>query len=634
MLEPGRFTSSRFGGRSGGGDTLPRLTVSTSPDPIVEDQEVTLTFNQEPDTVAVTLNGGAVSVAGSGLTRTLTPNDAGTLNIQATKADYQPVNANRTVEAAAPTISMTSSPDPIVANEPFTLTFTPAVDSADSSVPLTGSGTTWTGTAPASGPMAITATKAGYQPFEVSRTVDTAVITPNEAISVVQLYETQTVGNIPNFATINSTSYFTRTGRTIASVQAKVGQMVSPGAGQPAVLSNLVNVTGATVLNTGDVVVIDVTDSGGTMRRFNLAETQYMVRITQVNGEVLIDINDLVPDTEVFPYTDEFGTINLTRAMMADGEENYVLPTLTGTAEVGATLTGAAGKWLYDPDLPVPSKTHTITQDGTVVHTFTPGDPLTYVVPSGGDGKAYRLVEGVGGSTAQSAAINVPVSAVMPINLGRLESDKGSNTSAAHAMGNVTIPATTTGCVVVRGIFGADPFAETGGATITIGGVTVPIVVEGVGAYSSTFVARVSRSNLSAGVQPVSITSGGVSRFCVASVDYLSDGGTLGPWQRRTSNGATVTSQDLSLETAADSWTLAVFGEWRQSGTRTVPTWTGLTKEARYEKTGASSKLFTVEFACHKSVTGETSRTMSVSNINGDGANSGQISIASHVWKA
>lgn len=193
----------------GTGTYVPSITVNFSPTSFVEGEEVTMTLSEVPDTVTVSLNGEALSVAATGTERTYTQTAAGIVNIVALKADFRAISITRYVAAVVvvPTITQQTSPDPLVANEPFTLTFTPAVDEADASVSITGSGETWNGTAPASGPVAITAQLIGYQLFEVSKTVDTAVITPTAPITPVQMYDGQTVGEIPNFASINSTSY-------------------------------------------------------------------------------------------------------------------------------------------------------------------------------------------------------------------------------------------------------------------------------------------------------------------------------------------------------------------------------------------------------------------------------------------
>ncbi|MGN7867809.1 hypothetical protein [Paracoccus sp. 22332] len=78
-----------------------------------------------------------------------------------------------------PTLQATITPDPLVAGQPFTVNFNAAPDEVTSSVTLTGTGTTRTGTAPASGIVTIGATKAGYTAY--SATFEVAPAVPSAA---------------------------------------------------------------------------------------------------------------------------------------------------------------------------------------------------------------------------------------------------------------------------------------------------------------------------------------------------------------------------------------------------------------------------------------------------------------------
>lgn len=312
------------------------------------------------------------------------------------------------VLTAEQTLTASVVPNPIVMNEPFTVDFNAIPDSVSSSVTLTGTGSTRTGTGPATSPVSLGGTKVDWAPYSATITVDTAVITPNAAITPAQLYAGQTVADIPNFASINSTSYFTRTGRTIASVQAKKGQMVSPGPDEPPVLSSLVNVTGATAVAENDKIVIDVTDSGGTVRRFELADVQYALKVETVQGRYKFKINDLVPPNTTIPFTDGGVTTQISRAMMADGEHPHIAPVLSGTAEVGATLTWTEDVWFIAGTTPDGPHEYLVKAGATTVATVASGATRQYVVQVGDAGKTITVEAHLGGSVATSNAISIP----------------------------------------------------------------------------------------------------------------------------------------------------------------------------------------------------------------------------------
>lgn len=393
--------------------SIPTISGSTTVGSILTRTAGTATGIPTPTRATVWLRNGTIIAGQSGNTLDTTGFAAG--DQITTRDDWSNTQGSASGTSAAwvltsvQTLTASVVPNPIVMNEPFTVTFNTAPDSVTSSsnVTLTGTGTTRTGTGPATSPVTLGGTKAGYQPYSATITVDTAVITPNAAITTAQLYDGQTVGDIPNFATINSTSYFTRAGRTIASVQAKVGQMVSPGPDQPAVLSNLVNVTGATVLAENDKVVIDVTDSGGTMRRFELADVQYAVKITAQGQEYIVQVNDLIPAASSFTISFLGQTTTTSRAALLAGPVNHIPPAITGTAELGATLTKADdGKWL---GLSAPTYANQWERDGAAISGAT-GE--SHIVVTADEGKAVTLdVSGTnaqGARTATSNTISIP----------------------------------------------------------------------------------------------------------------------------------------------------------------------------------------------------------------------------------
>lgn len=197
-------------------------------------------------------------------------------------------------------------------------------------------------------------------------------------------------------------------------MQAKKGQMVSPGPDQPAVLSNLTNATVATVLAENDIVVIDVTDSGGTMRRFTLAETQYAVKITaqgqgQGQGqEYVVQANDILPLEAPISISFLGQTTLTSRAALLAGPVNHIPPAISGTAELDEVLTKTPGvsKWI---GLSTPTYANQWRRDGSAISGATAD---SHTVVSADEGKAVTLVEAAtnaqGTRTATSNAIAIP----------------------------------------------------------------------------------------------------------------------------------------------------------------------------------------------------------------------------------
>lgn len=93
--------------------------------------------------------------------------------------------------AAQPTLQATITPNPLVAGQSFTITFNATPDEVTSSVTLTGTGNTRSGTAPASGIVTIGAAKADYTAysatFEVSPALPDLIVTPSSIFAIANV---------------------------------------------------------------------------------------------------------------------------------------------------------------------------------------------------------------------------------------------------------------------------------------------------------------------------------------------------------------------------------------------------------------------------------------------------------------
>ena len=148
--------------------TPPNVLAGTiSPSPLKAGQSASVTFDLTPDAVFGSV---PLTSSGDGVTWTFTAPQSGSVQITANKAGYQQFNQSYAVDAP---ITATLSPNPPAAGQPFTVTFSQVPDTSPG---LTGTGLTRTGTAPASGNLVITATKAGYNPFSL-----TVATTPADA---------------------------------------------------------------------------------------------------------------------------------------------------------------------------------------------------------------------------------------------------------------------------------------------------------------------------------------------------------------------------------------------------------------------------------------------------------------------
>lgn len=177
MREPGRFTLSRLrasGGNGGGG--LPFVSLSLSPEASVGEMSPVgaVVASIATDATSLVLGGtdaGLLAISGTNVVTT-------TSLVGKTVLDFAVIGFRDTYEARARSafipvvpppdqLDARVTPNPLVAGQAFTVTFTAPPDDVVSNVTLSGTGVTRTGTAPTDDTInvSIGATLSGYTSF-------------------------------------------------------------------------------------------------------------------------------------------------------------------------------------------------------------------------------------------------------------------------------------------------------------------------------------------------------------------------------------------------------------------------------------------------------------------------------------
>lgn len=322
------------------GSALPRLNATVSPDPIVAGQQFTITFEDEPETVAVTQDGTPLEVAGTGLSRTATAPNVGAVTIDARKDGFRRFYSTRDVVEAPPTpvapnVSATASisASGTVLDGPLdTVTGYPAPEPAfqwfDGDTPISGATaksydhggtdgayrrqTTWTN---------------GVGSPAVS-TSNTITIAPAPGIEVVSLTPNPMVAG-QSFTIVFNT--------TLAA-----GEVTS---------SVTLSGTGETRTGTAPVddtvnVSISATKSGWRpfSQAFDVAPPPPDIVATAGRRIAFTKVDETTAPFQVTTNTAPYaGTRTLTPASLADGPAFHVNPTQTGNAAVGAVQTADPG---------------------------------------------------------------------------------------------------------------------------------------------------------------------------------------------------------------------------------------------------------------------------------------------------
>lgn len=415
MLEPGRFTSSRFGGRANGGgsEPLPRLNATISPDPIVAGEQFAITFEEEPETVTAALDGVLLTVSGSGLVRTATALETGTVTVDARKDGFRRFYASRTVVAAAPT---------------------PAAPNVTAAASISATGTVLDG--PLDTVTGYPAPEPAFQWFDGQDAIPGATGKSYDHGGADGVYSRQTtwtngVGE-PAVSTSNTITIAPAPGIEVVSLTPNpmvAGQSFTivfntDLASNEVTSSVTLSGTGDTRTGTApadDTVNVSISATKSGWRPFSEAFDVAPPPPTMVlDGPTnTLQFPGITAASEPFPLVlagadlpaNYVGTFTVTPADMADGPDNVITPTQTGTGTVGEDVTLDPGLWVNLESAGNAILSWTLFAGATEI-TGINGD--TYTVQAGDAGKSLTwhvtCEDANGERTIITNAIAVPAS--------------------------------------------------------------------------------------------------------------------------------------------------------------------------------------------------------------------------------
>lgn len=155
--------------------TAPTISGGTTIGSILTRTAGTATGNPAPTRATTWLRNGTVIAGQTG--NTLDTTGFAATDVITTRDNWTNSQGSASATSAGvtltaiPTLTATVTPSPLIAGQSFQIVFSAAPDSATANVTLTGSGTTRSGTAPATGDLVIGATKAGYTAYSGTLTV-------------------------------------------------------------------------------------------------------------------------------------------------------------------------------------------------------------------------------------------------------------------------------------------------------------------------------------------------------------------------------------------------------------------------------------------------------------------------------
>ena len=439
----------------------------------------------------------------------------------------------------------------------------------------------------------------------------TAVVTP----AMSALYNTQTVEDATNYATMVGTGNFTSNAGTISTV---------------------------TITATGDAVAVttpltagydagfdlDVEDSAGNIGYFtaDTIEVEAMYAAEAISGGTIeftaastlpLDAVLIVPAV-VVDSVDQLVTMGDIRDIMAGIAVGFLLPTITYVgAEVDLVptdvLTGVNPVWGYSGSIPTP--TLSWESDGTPIGGATSQTFTLTATEQGTDVTFVFDPDGVGAGVAiESAAVTIEAAAGGPVT-GTLEW-QGQSTS-----GSLVIATDLTGVATNEPLYIGIVMNSSGRypTSVDIGGVTesTPLVEMGA-SVSQTPNCSWWKVLKPAGDTPNLTITQTVSTSDFAAFIYTADLAVTVSASLANEMSTSGPTLVMNTNTVTDELVLMIGGEDRGTGNVTLA---GVTSGTRIDHLVATT--FSANSGAHTATTDETPRTLSVGNTGGNTSNMG-----------